>query len=58
MEPISDVAALPRRAWVETVMGLPVSVHVRGPAPDSARVAAAVGDVYAHLRRIDELLSP
>lgn len=39
-------------------MGLPVSVHVRGPAPDSPRVAEAVVEVYDHLRRIDALLSP
>lgn len=39
-------------------MGLPVSVHVRGPAPDSASVAAAVVDVFTRLRRVDALLSP
>jgi thiamine biosynthesis lipoprotein len=56
MSPASD--QLPKRAWVETVMGLPVSVHVRGPAPDSPRVAHAVAHVYTCLRRIDALLSP
>ncbi|MGN6331255.1 MAG: FAD:protein FMN transferase [Motilibacteraceae bacterium] len=56
MSPEAD--QLPRRAWVETVMGLPVSVHVRGPAPDSPWVADAVADVYTHLHRIDALLSP
>jgi thiamine biosynthesis lipoprotein len=47
---------LPRRAWVEQIMGLPVSVHVRGPDPSqaSSRVAA----LFADLRRADEVFSP
>jgi len=47
-----------RRSWVEQVMGLPVSVLVRGPGvrtrPD---VAAAVQAVYAHLRQADRTFS-
>ncbi|MEN3357042.1 MAG: FAD:protein transferase [Mycobacteriales bacterium] len=49
--------ALPRRAWVEQVMGLPVSVHVRGDAARSAAVARAVAELYRSLRRDDERFS-
>jgi thiamine biosynthesis lipoprotein len=66
-EPIGglhDAGDQPRRAWVEQVMGMPVSVHVRGPlarderaAGGAGRVEDAVGALYADLRRTDELLS-
>lgn len=44
-----------RRAWVEQLMGLPVSLHLRGPgaADGDARAAA----VFASLREIDRLFS-
>lgn len=38
-------------------MGLPVSLLVRGPAPDSDRVATAVAQVYAELRDVDAVFS-
>jgi thiamine biosynthesis lipoprotein len=47
-----------RRAFVEQIMGLPVSVHVRGPRADSSAVADAVAAVFAELRTIDALFSP
>jgi FAD:protein FMN transferase len=51
------VAAIrPRRAWVEQIMGLPVSVHVRGPDP--SEVSSRVASLFADLRRADEVLSP
>lgn len=46
-----------RRAWVDQVMGLPVSVHVRGPAAASARADAAVQEVYARLHAADRRFS-
>ncbi|GAA0803449.1 FAD:protein FMN transferase [Spirilliplanes yamanashiensis] len=49
-------AVLERRAWVEQVMGLPVSVHVRGPRPGAA--ADAVARLFAELRRADAVFSP
>jgi FAD:protein FMN transferase len=55
--------ALPRRAWVQQVMGLPVSVHVRGSAlgddDDGARdgVETAVAELFAELRRLDARFS-
>lgn len=46
------------RAFVDQVMGMPVSIHVR--AADSSRpdIGAAVANAYAHLRRADTVLSP
>ncbi|WP_377641704.1 FAD:protein FMN transferase [Oryzobacter terrae] len=46
-----------RGAWVEVVMGMPVSVHVRAVDPAREEVEAAVGRVFAHLRRVDAALS-
>jgi len=46
----------PRRAWVEHIMGLPVSVHVRGPNPSMAE--GRVRRVFAELRRADAVFSP
>ena len=45
-----------RRAWVEQVMGLPVSVHVRGPDPSAMQ--GRVECVFADLRRADAVFSP
>ncbi|HEY6793815.1 MAG TPA: FAD:protein FMN transferase [Kineosporiaceae bacterium] len=53
----------PRRAWVEHVMGMPVSFHVRGPlARDQSdgaggAVGAAVRRGIADLHRTDEIFS-
>jgi thiamine biosynthesis lipoprotein len=44
-------------AYVEHVMGLPVSIHVRGPRPRGAATAATVGAAFAELRRADALFS-
>ena len=57
-----SVAALPpleqpRRAFVAQVMGLPVSVHVRGPSAHGADVAAAVEALFDALRADDVLFS-
>jgi FAD:protein FMN transferase len=57
----------PRRAWVEQVMGMPVSIHVRGPlaredaAPpggaEPGPVESAVRVAVADLHRTDEIFS-
>src|SRR5215213_1637921 len=47
----------PRAAYVEQVMGLPVSIHVRGPAPRDEPVTAAVRRAFALLHRVDALFS-
>jgi thiamine biosynthesis lipoprotein len=48
---------LGRRAWVQHVMGVPVSVHVRAVHPSRPDVEAAVTRVFGHLRRVDSVLS-
>jgi thiamine biosynthesis lipoprotein len=48
---------LPRRAWVEQVMGLPISVHVRGDAALSPNVDRAVLELFESLRRADQRFS-
>ncbi|HYN29926.1 MAG TPA: FAD:protein FMN transferase [Dermatophilaceae bacterium] len=54
--PVSE-PVLGRRAWVEHVMGMPVSVHVRAVDPDRPDIQAALDGLHAHLRRVDEVLS-
>ena len=49
--------AQPRAAFVEQVMGLPVSVHVRGPGARGEQVAAAVRRAFALLHEVDALFS-
>jgi thiamine biosynthesis lipoprotein len=46
------------RAHVEQIMGLPVSVHLRGTDPGAAHVRRRVEAVFAHLRHVDAVLSP
>ncbi|NHA67030.1 FAD:protein FMN transferase [Phycicoccus flavus] len=59
--PVAPAAPTPpvlgRRAWVEHVMGTAVSVHVRAVEPTRPDIEAAVGRVYAHLRRAEAVLS-
>jgi thiamine biosynthesis lipoprotein len=52
-------AALPRRAWVEHIMGLPVSIHLRGGDPSGTSTAAGrqVERVFADLRHADAVFS-
>jgi thiamine biosynthesis lipoprotein len=51
-------AAVARRAWVEQIMGLPVSVHVRGDDVAGNRVAQRVALLFADLRHADAVFSP
>ncbi|WP_146167889.1 FAD:protein FMN transferase, partial [Micromonospora sp. MH33] len=46
-----------RRAWVVQVMGLPVSVHLRGPGVRTDAVAERVERVFAELRAVDATFS-
>jgi thiamine biosynthesis lipoprotein len=46
-----------RRAWVEMVMGLPVSVVVRGSGAGGDRADELVQAMYADLRRADRVFS-
>ena len=51
------IPGLPRRAFVAQIMGLPISVHVRGPRAGSAAVAGLVEELYAALRADDAMFS-
>ncbi|MFD2763226.1 FAD:protein FMN transferase [Micromonospora eburnea] len=46
-----------RRAWVVQVMGLPVSVHLRGPGVRTDAVAERVEQVFAELGEMDAVFS-
>jgi thiamine biosynthesis lipoprotein len=48
---------MPRRSWVEQIMGMPISIHVRGARVDEPAVAEAVAAVFAELREVDAILS-
>jgi thiamine biosynthesis lipoprotein len=51
-------AAVPeRRAWVEHIMGMPVSIHLRGTGVESAAVQEAVGQAFRTLREMDSIFS-
>ncbi|MXP22159.1 FAD:protein FMN transferase [Gordonia sp. HNM0687] len=50
-------AAPTTRAWVEHIMGMPISVHVRADDPRRTDVEAAVATAFADLRRADDLFS-
>ena len=50
--------ATARRAWVEQVMGMPVSIHLRGPGSRSAEAESRVQAAYDELRAVDVLFSP
>lgn len=47
-----------RRAWVEQLMGMPVSVHVRGDIARTHAVEECVQAVFDELRAVDGLFSP
>jgi thiamine biosynthesis lipoprotein len=47
----------PRQAFVEQIMGLPISVHVRGPQARGPKVARTVANLFAALRADDERFS-
>lgn len=54
------VTETPRRAFVEQVMGMPVSIHLRGGVEgelDGPDVETAVAQTFAVLRRVDSVFS-
>ncbi|HEV7147450.1 MAG TPA: FAD:protein FMN transferase [Pedococcus sp.] len=53
---MSAVSTGPRKAFVEQVMGMPVSIHVRGEV-ESPEVGIGVGQVWSMLRRVDMVFS-
>ncbi len=55
--PPAHRAAPPRQAWVEQVMGMPVSIHLRGGDVAGPHAAAAVAGAFATLRQMDRIFS-
>ncbi len=55
---VSPSPGLPHRAWVEQIMGMPISVHVRGERAHDHVVAAAVADLFDELREVEARFSP
>ena len=53
-----SAGSLPRRAFVAQIMGLPMSIHVRGPRACDAAVEQAVEQAFDELRADDEMFSP
>lgn len=56
--PVRPSPGLPHRAWVEQIMGMPISVHVRGERAHDEVVAAAVADLFDELRAVEARFSP
>ena len=54
---VSTGPASTRAAYVEQVMGLPVSIHLRGPRARGDATAAVVREAFGELRRADALFS-
>lgn len=46
-----------RKAWVQQIMGMPISIHLRGEDVDSPMVARVVEDAFELLREADRLFS-
>ena len=55
---MTALCAVPQRAWVEQIMGLPISVHVRGDRLSDEAVEHRIEAVFAELRHVDAVLSP
>jgi len=46
-----------RKAWVQQIMGMPISIHLRGKDVDSPMVAGVVEEAFGLLREADRLFS-
>lgn len=46
-----------RRAWVEQVMGMPISIHLRGDKVEGQPAEEAVAEAFAVLREMDSIFS-
>jgi thiamine biosynthesis lipoprotein len=53
----SDALDLPRRAFVAQIMGLPISIHLRGPRAHDRTAAVIVEGVFDALRADDAMFS-
>ena len=59
MTPVTTTAptSLEHRAWVEQLMGMPVSIHLRGDGARSAEADGRVRAAFDELRAVDVLFS-
>lgn len=57
-EHATDGVTVPRRAFVQQIMGMPISVHVRGPLVGTPAVERRVATIFEELRGIDAEFSP
>ena len=46
-----------RRAWVEQIMGMPISIHLRGEDVDRPEAQEAVAEAFRILREMDSIFS-
>jgi thiamine biosynthesis lipoprotein ApbE len=53
----ADPSPPARRAWVEQVMGMPVSIHLRGNGVDGPDARRAVEQAFEVLREMDSIFS-
>lgn len=56
-EPHPAHPAPPRQAWVERIMGMPVSIHLRGGDVSGSAARDAVAEAFATMRRMDRIFS-
>ena len=54
---VSATAAPARRAWVEQIMGMPISIHLRGADVDALAAHEAVAEAFRTLRQMDSIFS-
>jgi thiamine biosynthesis lipoprotein len=55
---MTTTTAVPQRVWVEQIMGLPISIHLRGDRLTDEGVEQRIAAVFAELRHVDAVLSP
>lgn len=57
--PVMPETASPpaRRAWVEQIMGMPISIHLRGEGVDRPEAQEAVAEAFRILREMDSIFS-
>jgi thiamine biosynthesis lipoprotein len=58
--PVTAPVSMPvsRRVWVEQIMGMPISIHLRGAErPVVHEAETAVAQAFSHLRRVDRVFS-
>ncbi|MCE1180154.1 MAG: FAD:protein FMN transferase [Micrococcales bacterium] len=55
--PAGITQAPSRKAWVEQLMGMPISIHVKAIDVERPEIRAAVANAFDHLRQVDRVFS-